>query len=293
MRQFKSLLKRDIYLNKGSLLLPVLGVAICYLFLIFIHLKWGLDLGNLNYQMKGANMPFVGLIGVIIGNIMLCGSLLFITVLGFMTPNALNDNIKNHCEIFYKCLPIPPWKVVISKVVSTIITPVVIVLGLVLLNTWIAFLILGDTSEISLGVLIRFTLSILLFSFPYLLLFGSFFIFLSGILKKSVVAKFLGITIGINILINIFRSVSGVKISTLSEYVSIWLANPSFTGKKIIDVELVGKGFMDNMTLNTGIDEVSSLIASSIFSWDGLCLIIATAILLTSSVYAYKFRKLD
>ena len=50
---------------------------------------------------------------------------------------------------------------------------------------------------------------------------------------------------------------------------------------------------MNKITLNSGINEISNLIAASVFSWDGICLIIASAILLTGSACAYKLRKLD
>lgn len=293
MKQFKSLLTRDVSLNRWSLLLPVIGVAVCYIFLIIIDLRWGIDFDNVGYAMNGGGAPFNGLVGVIIGNILLCGTLLSLAVLANMTPNALNDNIKNNCEIFYKCLPVAPWKIVASKVVSTIIIPVVTVLCLALFNTWVAFLFLGHTDEISLGVLLKFTSSLLIFSFPYILLFGSFFIFLSGILKKKVLPRFLGVFIGVNILMEILRSASGIRIGTLGEYLKIWLLNPSLSGKQIINLELVSKGFMNKITLNSGINEISNLIAASVFSWDGVCLIIASAILLTGSACAYKLRKLD
>ncbi len=294
MKQFKSLLTRDIYLNKWSLLLPFIVVALCYLLIIIIDMRWGIDLANINYQMEGAkNIPFMGLIGVVIGNIWLSGALLSLVVLVIMTPNALNDNIKNHCEIFYKCLPIPPWKVVASKVVSCMLIPLAIVLSLAFLNTGIAYLFLGKTSVISLATLLRFTFSTMVFSVPYLMLFGSFFIFLSGILRKKVFVRFIGVLFGANIVIQIFKSLSGIQIKTLSEYINLWLLNPSFTGSSIIDVDKLVNGFMNKMTLDSGIQEVSNLIASSIFSWDGFCLVITSVILLTGSVYAYKFRKLD
>lgn len=238
-------------------------------------------------------MPFVGLIGVVLGNIWLSGMLLSLVVLVIMTPNALNDNIKNHCEIFYKCLPIAPWKIVLSKVVSSVLIPMGIVLMLALLNTWVAYWFLGKTSVVALGTLVNFILAIGFFATPYLLLFASFFIFLSGILKKKVLVRFIGVMFGLNIVIQIFRSLSGIKIGTLSEYLNRWLLNPSFTGRKIIDIENVVNGFMGKMSLDSGVNEVSKLISSSIFSWDGLCLVLATLILLTSSVYAYKLRKLD
>ncbi len=293
MKQFKSLLTRDILLNKWSLLLPVIIVAVCYLFILFIELRWGIDLENINYQMKGANVPFMGLVGLVIGNIWLSGAMLSLVSLVILTPNALNDNIKHQCEIFYKCLPIAPWKVVVEKVVSFILIPMGIVLALAFLNTVVAYLFLGKTSVIALGTLVKFTFSMLVFALPYYLLFGSLFIFLSGILKKKVFIRFIGVLFGTNIAIQIFRSLSGIKIGTLSEYINMWLLNPSFTGSKIIDPEKLVNGFMEKMTLDSGINEVSNLVASSIFSWDGLCLIFATIILLTSSVYAFKLRKLD
>ncbi|MBI9031642.1 hypothetical protein JEZ13_06545 [bacterium] len=293
MKQFKSLLTRDILLNKWSLLLPVIIVAVCYLFILFIELRWGIDLENINYQMKGANVPFMGLVGLVIGNIWLSGAMLSLVSLVILTPNALNDNIKHQCEIFYKCLPIAPWKVVVGKVVSFILIPMGIVLALAFLNTVVAYLFLGKTSVIALGTLVKFTFSMLVFALPYYLLFGSLFIFLSGILKKKVFIRFIGVLFGTNIAIQIFRSLSGIKIGTLSEYINMWLLNPSFTGSKIIDPEKLVNGFMEKMTLDSGINEVSNLVASSIFSWDGLCLIFATIILLTSSVYAFKLRKLD
>lgn len=293
MKQFRSLLTRDIYLNKWSLLLPVIIVALCYLLILIIDMRWGIDLDNISYSMKGANIPFMGLVGVVIGNIWLSGALLSLVVLVILTPNALNDNIKNHCEIFYKCLPIAPWKVVLSKVISSIIIPLGIVLILAFFNTFVAYLFLGKTSVISLITLLKFTFSTMVFFIPYLLLLGSFFIFLSGILKKKVFVRFIGILFGANIVIQIFRSLSGVKIGTLSEYINSWLLNPSFTGSKIIDVDKLVNGFMSKMTLDNGVNEISNLIATSIFSWDGMCLILAAIILLTSSVYAYKLRKLD
>lgn len=294
MKQFKSLITRDISLNKWSLLLPVIVVAVSYLFILFIDMKWGIDLDNINYNMEGAvNFPFMGLIGVVIGNIWLSGAMLSLVVLVILTPNALNDNIKHHCEIFYKCLPIAPWKIVLSKVVSCILLPLAIVLILAFFNTWVAYLFLGETSVISLGTLLRFVASAMFFAIPYLLLFGSFFIFLSGVLKKKVLVKFIGVLFGTNILIKIFTSLSGVKIETLSYYENKWLLNPSLTGPKIIDVDRLVNGFMNKMSLDSGVNEVSNLIATSIFSWDGACLIITSLILLTSSVYAYKIRKLD
>ena len=219
--------------------------------------------------------------------------MLSLVSLVILAPNALNDNITHQCEIFYKCSPIAPWKIVLVKVISCILIPMGIVLFLAFINTIVAYLFLGETSVITLGALLRLTFFMLVFALPYYLLFGSLFILLSGILKKKVFIRFIGVLFGTNIAIQIFRSLSGIKIGTLSEYVNMWLLNPSFTGSKIIDPEKLVNGFMGKMTLNSGINEVSNLVASSIFSWDGLCLVFATIILLTSSVYAYKLRKLD
>jgi ABC-type transport system involved in multi-copper enzyme maturation permease subunit len=293
MKQFRSLLTRDIYLNKWSLLLSPIMVGICYLLILVIDLRWGINLEDISYKMQGANVPFAGLVGVVLGNIWLSGALLSLVVLVILTPNALNDNIKNHCEIFYKCLPIPPWKVVLSKVVSCILLPMAIIFVLAIFNTIVAYLFLGKTSVIELGTLIKFTFSVLVFSLPYTLLFGSFFIFLSGIMKKKVFARFIGVLFGANIAIQIFRSLSGIKIGTLSEYLNRWLFNPSLTGKKIINVDILVNGFMNKMSLDSGVNEISKLVATSVFSWDGFCLVFASLILLTSSVYAYKLRKLD
>ncbi len=293
MKQFKSLIERDLHLNKWSLLLPVIVVAVSYLFILFIDLRWGIDLENISYKMEGANVPFMGLVGIVIGNIWLTSALLSLVSLVILTPNAMNDNIKHQCEIFYKCLPIAPWKIVLGKVVSCLVFPLIIVSLLAFLNTWIAYLFLGETSVIALGTLLKFTLSSIIFISPYLLIFGSFFIFLSSIMKKKVFVRFIGLLFGTNIAIQIFRSLSGIKIATLSEYINMWLINPSFTGAKIIDVDKLVQGFMNQMTLDSGINEISKYISSSIFSWDGLCLIFASIILLTSSVYAFKLRKLD
>ncbi len=293
MKQFKSLLERDIRLNKWSLLLPVIVVLVSYMFILFIDLRWGIDLDNISYKMEGANVPFMGLVGVVIGNIWLTSALLSLVSLVIMTPNAMNDNIKHHCEIFYKCLPIAPWKIVLGKVVSCLVLPWIIVVLLALINTGIAYLFLGHTSVIALSTLMKLTMSSLVFMIPYLMLFGSFFIFLSSIMKKKVFVRFIGLIFGTNIAIQIFRSLSGVKIGTLSEYINWWLVNPSFTGKKIIDVQVLYNAFMNQMTLDSGINEISKYITTSIFSYDGLCLIFASIILLTSSVYAYKLRKLN
>ncbi len=293
MKQFRSLLERDIHLNKWSLLLPVIVVLVSYLFILFIDLRWGIDLENISYQMKGANVPFMGLVGVVIGNIWLSSALLSLVSLVILTPNALNDNIKHHCEIFYKCLPIAPWKIVLGKVVTCIILPLLIVALLAIMNTWIAYLFLGQTSVIALSSLIKFTISSLIFITPYSLLLGAFFIFLSSIMKKKVFVRFIGLLFGTNIAIQIFRSLSGIKIGTLSEYINMWLINPSLTGANIIDIDMLVKGFMNQMTLDSGINEISKYITNSIFSWDGFCLMLASIILLTSSVYLYKIRKLD
>lgn len=293
MKQFKSLLERDIRLNIWTLLLPVIVIVVSYLFILFIDLRWGIDLENISYKMEGANVPFMGLVGVVVGNIWLSSALLSLVSLVILAPNAMNDNIKHHCEIFYKCLPIAPWKVVLGKVISSLAIPFVIISFLAIINTCVAYLFLGKTSVISLLSLVKFTLSSLLFIAPYLLLLGSFFIFLSSIMKKKVFVRFIGVLFGSNIAIQLFRSLSGIKIRTLSEYFNIWLFNPSFTGSKIIDVDKLVNSFMNQATLDSGINEISIYIATSIFSWDGLCLFIASMILLASSVYAFKLRKLD
>lgn len=293
MKQFKSLVTRDISLNRWILLMPVIAVVASYLFLFFINLKWGIDPQNISYALHTVKVPFIGLIAVVVGNIILCGILLALTVLVFMTPNALNDNIKNHCEIFYKCLPVAPWKIVVSKVVSTILIPVIIVLSLAFLNTLIAYLVLEHANSISLGAFLNLTFSLLIISLPYILFFGSFFILLSALIKKNVLGRVFVFYLGTNIMINIFRAVTGIKINTLGEYVRMWLANPSFSGKKLITLEVLGTGFMSKISLDSGVNEISRLIVRGAFSWDGFCLLIVSAILLTGSAYAYKLRKLD
>ena len=76
MKQFKSLLTRDISINKWGLLLPIFVVVASYLFILFIDIVWGIDLDAISYKMEGANVPFIGLIGVVLQNLWLSGVLL-------------------------------------------------------------------------------------------------------------------------------------------------------------------------------------------------------------------------
>ncbi|OQY39836.1 MAG: hypothetical protein B6226_01035 [Candidatus Cloacimonetes bacterium 4572_65] len=292
MKQFKSLLTRDVLLNKTALSVPLLIVALCYAIITFIALRWGLDIDEMKFDVQGVDFPFVGFVGLNIGIVWLSSILIVISMM-IMAPNGLNDNITHKCEIFYRCLPISPWKFVTSKFIIAGIIPMIITLLLAYINVTVSFLFFGSGSDISLGAAFGFVTSAIVLISPYIMLFTAFFLFLSAIIKKKVFSKTFTSVLVLNLVMRLTESLTGRNIGTLTSYVNRWLVNPSCTGKGIIDFEAVSNGFLSKMTLNSGIHEISREIGTSIFSFDGFVLFFTAGLFFVASVYAYKIRKLD
>ncbi len=292
MKQFKSLLVRDVRLSKWTLILPLIVTIFLYAVIVFVDMKWGINLNSNEFNFENINIPLFGLVAVFLSNLWLYGMLVSLAIV-IMSPTSLNDGIRHKCEVFYRCLPIPSWKLVSSKFLVSTMIPWVSSILLSIINILIANAFLGNESEISLWSLIHLTIGISIFTLPFLVVTSSLYMLLSAIIKKKVFIKFFGTIIGLNIFLKIIDLISDVKIETLSEYFSRWLINPSFTGAKLFDSEELARTFLSQTSIDSGVIAVSNNLVANLFSFDGFILFVASFGLLAAATYFHKIRRID
>lgn len=300
MKQLKHQIIHDIELHKWTLLLPVIfevviGLIILYLSLFVDGFNSGFN-GDMNIKFPQggiSEMASAGTVGGMFITILLFAPLTWLLSSIILSPIALNENIKNKCELMYRCLPIASWKVVLSKYIVFIVIPIVEFLILSLINLTVIRLNISALEIISFGNMLKLMIvGELLYSF-YILVSSSFFIMLSAWIKKNALSKFLIFCFSVYVASGIVSYyIDTAEINILS-FLSKVMIDPNLDGNMLINIDHIQNILSQSYTINLGINSVSNYLLSRFFCLDSILLMILSVIMFFVASYGYKYRKMN
>lgn len=228
MNKFKALLKKDWQIYKKTIKTPIWIFGIFYLINIII-LLFSYFTGNFSGIIQGDFVAAPAEALSFMGNALFVvfPGLLYLLFIIIVMQNALNEDKKIKCELFHRSQPVTLWQRTAAKYCVGILGNTAIFLLLAIINSLVlnsVLLYLGsyDLSAALHGIGLAAT-----FYFKSAIVIGSFAFFMSSVFDNSAFFKFLGILIGLNIIVIILNGIYGWQIPTpLSYFLALVHTNP-------------------------------------------------------------------
>ena len=219
MKKFKALLKKDWQIYKKNILTPLWIFAIFYLIniiiLIFSHFS-----GNWSGLIQGdiAAAPAQAL--SFMGNALFVvfPGLLYLLFIVMVMQNALNEDKKIKCELFHRSQPVTLWQRTAAKYCVGILGNSAIFLIMAIINSLVLNAVLLYIGSFDLSAALHGLTLAIAFYFKSAIVIGSFAFFMSSVFDSSAFFKFLGILVGLNIIVIILNGIYGWKIPTPLSY---------------------------------------------------------------------------
>ncbi|MBN1326783.1 MAG: hypothetical protein JW996_02405 [Candidatus Cloacimonetes bacterium] len=218
MTKFTTLLRKDYYLNRKNLMMPVwitagyyLLTAIALLIAYFkapesIHVGFN-DFGsfpdeNIRYVASYlANLSLMIMPGIL--------SLIFTIII---TQGALNDDIHRNSELFHRSQPVSIWQRTLAKFTVGVGGNWVVLSGIALFNFILFGIILLAFDLFSFGTALAGILQSSLGFMKFGLIIGSICFFFSAVFKDKGFLQGVAILVGIQFLFMILNALLGWKI---------------------------------------------------------------------------------
>ena len=206
MNKFKALIRKDLQINKKTLMIPIWITAGFYLLIIIISAvsyffgNLNLDLGNIqgtppsemvNYIVNIATMALPGLI-----------SLIFIITL---TQGALNENIRNNSELFHRSQPVSIWYQSASRYIVGIAGNWFVLFAIALFNFIVAAIILAVTYKFIFNIAFAGMAQSVVSFMKTGLIIGSLTFFCSAVFKDKAFMEGLAVVVGVQFLFMILN----------------------------------------------------------------------------------------
>jgi len=230
MNKFKTLLIKDWYISKKSLLMPFWITAGFYI-LIVLAVAVGYFRGDIPFDELGmeGEMAIPAIIYAInIGLFSLPGFIILIFTIT-LTQSALNEDVRKNCELFHRSQPVSVWWRSLSKYTIGIggnwaVLLVIAIFNYIVINTILAFF--GQTNFYA--SLSGFAQGFLSFAKIGLLL-GSLTYFCSAVFKDKAFFQGVAILLGINFLFLIVNVLMGWKLPLPLKYIIDLFSFTSFS----------------------------------------------------------------
>ncbi|MEA2095444.1 MAG: hypothetical protein U9P73_01955 [Candidatus Cloacimonadota bacterium] len=206
MNKFKALIKKDLQINKKTLIIPLWITAGFYLLILLISAvayftgDLNIDLGNMqgtppseaiNYIV---NLAIMGLPGLI--------SLIFIIIL---TQGALNENIRNNSELFHRSQPVSIWYQSASRYIVGIAGNWLALFAIAIFNFIIVAIILAVADKFIFSTAFAGMAQSVVSFMKTGLIIGSITFFFSAVFKDKAFLQGLAIIVGVQFLFTILN----------------------------------------------------------------------------------------
>ncbi len=140
MNRFWGILKKDIAIAKKSLISPLWIIAITYVVILIMGIIGYVKTGSIKIQLNNFNVT--GMLGNTLYFIVFFANAVAVAYPGLicsikaisLSQNALNSDIQNKCEIFYRTQPISIWKRSLSKYLVSIFGVIAVLFSICLVN---------------------------------------------------------------------------------------------------------------------------------------------------------------
>ena len=281
MNKFKALIKKDLQINKKTLMIPLWITAGFYLLILLISAvayftgDLNMDLGNIqgtppsemiNYI---TNLAIMGLPGLI--------SLIFIIIL---TQGALNENIRNNSELFHRSQPVSIWYQSASRYIVGIAGNWLVLFAIAIFNFIVVAIIIAIADRFMFTTaLAGITQSVISFMKTGLII-GSITFFFSAVFKDKAFLQGLAIIVGVQFLFIILNILMQWNLPLPLSYI-MKLINASTPAS--IEPEI----FSENVSYYIG--EVWKRV---LINWNTLLQIGVSGVLFVGATLIYKSREI-
>jgi len=281
MNKFKALIKKDLQINKKTLMIPIWITAGFYLLILLISAvayftgDLNMDLGNIqgtppsemiNYI---TNLAIMGLPGLI--------SLIFIIIL---TQGALNENIRNNSELFHRSQPVSIWYQSASRYIVGIAGNWLVLFAIAIFNFIVVAIIIAIADKFMFTTaLAGITQSVISFMKTGLII-GSITFFFSAVFKDKAFLQGLAIIVGVQFLFIILNILMQWNLPLPLSYI-MKLINASTPAS--IEPEI----FSENVSYYIG--EVWKRV---LINWNTLLQIGVSGVLFVGATLIYKSREI-
>ena len=281
MNKFKALIKKDLQINKKTLMIPIWITAGFYLLILLISAvayftgDLNMDLGNIqgtppsemiNYI---TNLAIMGLPGLI--------SLIFIIIL---TQGALNENIRNNSELFHRSQPVSIWYQSASRYIVGIAGNWLVLFAIAIFNFIVVAIIIAIADRFMFTTaLAGITQSVISFMKTGLII-GSITFFFSAVFKDKAFLQGLAIIVGVQFLFIILNMLMQWNLPLPLSYI-MKLINASTPAS--IEPEI----FSENVSYYIG--EVWKRV---LINWNTLLQIGVSGVLFVGATLIYKSREI-
>lgn len=281
MNKFKALLRKDLQINKKTLMIPLWITAGFYLLILLISaVAYFIGDLQLNFgQIQGTppsetinyivNIAMMGLPGLI--------SLIFVVIL---TQGALNENIRNNSELFHRSQPVSVWLQSASKYVVGIAGNWIALFIIAIFNFIIVAIILAVIDRFIFGIAIAGMLQSFFSFMKTGIIIGSLTFFCSAIFRDKAFLQGLAIIVGVQFLFIILNALLQWHLPLPLSYIVklINVATPS-----AMDNELV------NENVGVYIKEAWTRI---VVNWKTLMQMVVSGVLFAAATLIYKSREI-
>jgi len=216
MNRFWGLLKKDLIINRNTLLVPVWIALASYLIAVitiiaaYVRNDININLAEIPTELTSES------IGYLIHNftVVFQGTIAILIIIG-LAGSALNGDSKSKCEVFYRTQPLSVWSIALSKYISSIFAALAVAFLIMLFNYAVTTGLFSFYIDISwsygfLGLLQNF----LNFSIAGILV-GGFAFLCSGIFKDKAFLKGFMVILLIGVFTALVNYIFGWKIPSL------------------------------------------------------------------------------
>ena len=281
MNKFKALIKKDLQINKKTLMIPLWITAGFYLLILLVsavgYFKGNLNLGlgdiqgtppseMINYI---TNLAIMGLPGLI--------SLIFIIIL---TQGALNENIRNNSELFHRSQPVSIWYQSASRYIVGIGGNWLVLFAIAIFNFIVIAIVLAITDKFIFNIAISGMAQSVISFMKTGLIIGSLTFFCSAVFKDKAFLQGLAIIVGVQFLFIILNTLMQWHLPLPLSYLIklINTATPSSIGPE---------AFSENVSYY-----ISDIWKKILINWNTLLQIGVSGVLFVGATLIYKSREI-
>ncbi|MBN1949327.1 MAG: hypothetical protein JW784_06255 [Candidatus Cloacimonetes bacterium] len=283
MSKFAALLKKDWYLSRKQLLIPVWVVGGYYLLImiagLIAYLKFGADIEWSDFSRL--EFPTVGILSYFSSMVMMgLPGLLALLVTLVLTQSALNDDVKRNAELFHRSQPVSVWQRTLAKFSLSIGGNWAILILISAFNFLLMTVLLSIFAQFNFWPALAGMVQGLIVYFKITLVLGSILFLASAVFRDKAFVITLAILAGVHSLFIILNFAFGWHLPLPLNYLYELLKFSSITSLE---------GDISTVEVRELIRENWGVI---VFNWKTLLQIIFSGIMYAAATLIYKNKEI-
>ncbi|MCK4655068.1 MAG: hypothetical protein KAU01_11560 [Candidatus Cloacimonetes bacterium] len=281
MHKFKTLIIKDLWIYKKSLLIPFWITAGFY---ILIILSFGVAYfkGDLNFNMLDIQeaSPLSAVNYIVNFAIVWFPGLMSLIFTVMLTQGALNEDVRKNCELFHRSQPVSVWYRTGSKYLTGIVGNWVVLLIIALFNFIVINIILALFHQCVFSTAFAGLVQSYISFIKTGLIIGSITFFLSVVFKDKAFLQGFAVLLAVQILFLILNTLLNWKLPLPLSYL----------------VKLLKTTSIEEFEVDASIEEISNFISRNwnaiLFNWKTLVQLVFSGVLFAGATLIYKSKEI-